>query len=352
MKIQNMGPKIISVTVMIVLLFCMIQIDGKKETEPSGEKISLFAMDTYMEMTAYGEDAQNALEEAVAEIRRLDDLLSTGKEDSEISRLNSEKSGYLSEDTRILFERSVMINQSTQGAFDITIYPVMKAWGFPNGQFCVPDGKELDQLLVKVNTGNLQYDRFSHQLWLPDGVEIDFGGIAKGYTSMRVMEIFRKYQITGAVISLGGNVQTLHTKEDGSKWRIVIQSPKDSIPYLGILQVSDCAVITSGGYERFFEQNGRRYHHIIDPKTGYPANHGLESVTIVSADGILADGLSTALFVMGRERAVEYYREHGDQFEMVLYDEKQGLLISEGLEKDFSSDLSYQVIRKDVQNGE
>lgn len=162
------------------------------------------------------------------------------------------------------------------------------------------------------------------------GMQIDLGGIAKGYTSSRVMEIFREHGIEHGLVSLGGNVQALGTKENGKPWRVAIQNPEDELKYLGVLDITDKCVITSGGYERFFEQDGRRYHHIIDPRTGYPAESGLLSATIISDDGALADGLSTSLFIMGKEKAEEYWRAHPWTFDYILEDADGTLYVTAG----------------------
>ena len=174
---------------------------------------------------------------------------------------------------------------------------------------------------------------------------IDFGGIAKGYTSSRIMDIYKDNGITSGLVNLGGNVQALGTKTDGTKWKIAVQSPDDTEDYLGILSVQDKAVITSGGYERYFEQDGVTYHHIIDPKTGYPAESGLVSVTIVSDDGTLADGLSTSLFIMGEEKAADFWREHKDDFDAILMSDDGTLYVTEGLENDFSTERTVEIIR-------
>ena len=174
---------------------------------------------------------------------------------------------------------------------------------------------------------------------------IDFGGIAKGYTSSRIMDIYKDNGITSGLVNLGGNVQALGTKTDGTKWKIAVQSPDDTEDYLGILSVQDKAVITSGGYERYFEQDGVTYHHIIDPKTGYPAENGLVSVTIVSSDGTLADGLSTSLFIMGEEKAADFWREHKDEFDAILMSDDGTLYVTEGLENDFSTERTVEIIR-------
>ena len=147
-----------------------------------------------------------------------------------------------------------------------------------------------------------------------------------------------------SVVSLGGNVQVLGTKTDGSDWRVAVENPGEEGTYIGVLEVSDKAVITSGGYERYFEQDGKTYHHILDPKTGYPAESGLTSVTIVSEDGTLADGLSTSLFIMGKEKAIEYWRENSKEFDAILVESDGTISVTETIAANFTSDYDFQVI--------
>lgn len=306
----------------------------------------VFAMDTYMTVTAYGENAEAAVDAAQAEIERLDALLSTGDADSEIAKLNADGSAELSEDAGYLTERALELYQETDGAFDIAIYPVMEAWGFPTQNFQVPSQETLDQLRPLTDAENISYDKETRKISFGvEGMKIDLGGIAKGYTSSRIMDIYKENGITSGLVNLGGNVQALGTKTDGTKWKIAVQSPDDTEDYLGILSVQDKAVITSGGYERYFEQDGVTYHHIIDPKTGYPAESGLVSVTIVSSDGTLADGLSTSLFIMGEEKAAEFWREHKDEFDAILMSDDGTLYVTEGLENDFSTERTVEIIR-------
>jgi thiamine biosynthesis lipoprotein len=339
---KNMYKRLMSVIILAVICIVGVIYCFGTGNNISASK-SIFAMDTYMEITAYGRDSEKAVEAATAEIERLDELLSTGSGTSEVTVLNKNAGGILSDDTEYLLERSLDIYNSTYGAFDITVYPVMKEWGFTTGEFRVPDKESLSKLTEKVDASKLTYDEDTKTLTMPEGVEIDFGGIAKGYTSSRVAEIMKEYGISSAKINLGGNVQTVGKKTDGSNWRIAIKTPDESlgIEYLGIVSMADKAVITSGGYERYFEENGITYHHIIDTNTGYPADKGLISVTIVSDDGTLADGLSTALYCMGLDKATAYWQEHSDEFDMVLYDCKKGLFITQGLNDSFTSQLEY-----------
>lgn len=305
-------------------------------TQPVSQEI--FAMDTYMTVTAYGDNAQKGVTDAVAEIQRLDNLLSIGKEDSEISKLNKSGCAAMSDDTAVMVAKALDLYKSTGGAFDITVLPLMELWGFTTQEYYVPTEDEIQSTLQRVGADKLTWDESTKTLTLGDKQEIDLGGIAKGFTSSRIMEIFKKDGVTCGMVSLGGNVHLLGTKQDGSAWRVGIQDPNNTDDMLGVLEANDCAVITSGAYERNFEKDGVTYHHIIDPATGKPSNSGLTSVTIVSKDGTLADGLSTSLFVMGKDKAIAYWKQHADEFDTILVDKDRNVYITEGIAGNFSPD--------------
>ena len=305
-------------------------------TQPVSQEI--FAMDTYMTVTAYGDNAQKGVADAVAEIQRLDNLLSIGKEDSEISKLNKSGCAALSDDTAVMVTKALDLYKSTGGAFDITVLPLMELWGFTTQEYYVPTEDEIQSTLQRVGADKLTWDESTKTLTLGDKQEIDLGGIAKGFTSSRIMEIFKKDGVTCGMVSLGGNVHLLGTKQDGSAWRVGIQDPNNTDDMLGVLEANDCAVITSGAYERNFEKDGVTYHHIIDPATGKSSNSGLTSVTIVSKDGTLADGLSTSLFVMGKDKAIAYWKQHADEFDTILVDKDRNVYITEGIAGNFSPD--------------
>lgn len=222
----------------------------------------------------------------------------------------------------------------------------MDAWGFTTENYRIPAEDELSALLKNVDASKIQYDEKTKKITLPKNVKIDFGGIAKGYTSSRIMQIYKKCGVTSGLVSLGGNVQLLGAKPDGSAWKVAVESPDEDGNYLGILQAKDKAVITSGGYERYFEKNGKKYHHIIDPATGYPAENGLTSVTIVSDDGTLADGLSTSLFIMGKEKAEKFWKKYSDKFDVILLTDDDQLYVSEGIADDFQSDYKVNIMKK------
>ena len=284
---------------------------------PEARQRQIFAMDTVMTLTAYGPNGEAALDAAAAELQRLDALLSTGNPDSQVSQLNRAGGGPAGEDVQRLLAAALTACRDTGGLFDCTIYPLMTLWGFSTGDYRVPGEEEIAALLPLVDASRLRFGGSSVQLG--PGQQIDFGGIAKGYASQRLMDIFRDRGVASAIVSLGGNVQCLGTKPDGSPWRVGVQDP--AAPrgaYLAVLAVEDRAVVTSGGYERFFEEDGRTYCHILDPRTGRPAETDLLSATVLSRDAALADAMSTALYIMGLEDAAEFWRESGADFDMVL----------------------------------
>lgn len=333
-------------TIIGFVLGCLL-FTGCQNGSISDKQISknIFAMDTYMTITAYGDNAQGAVNDAIAEIKRLDKLLSTQNQQSEIFLLNQNGGGKLSKDTEKLLKISLQLWKDTNGKFDITIYPIMQAWGFIDKNYVVPDSNTLTRLLSLVDCSTINIDeQNSTVIFEKEGVKIDLGGIAKGYTSSKIMDIFRKHNVSKGLVNLGGNVQVLGKKSNDEMWQVAIQDP-DNDDYLGIFKAKDCAVITSGGYERFFEQDGVRYHHIIDPVTGYPANSDLKSVTIISDDGTLADGLSTSLFIMGKDKAVDYWKKHSKKFNMILLDKKDKLYVTEEITSQFESKHKFQVIK-------
>ena len=319
------------------LCACLL-LTGCQSTSSGGEvqnfSTQVFAMDTVMDLSLFAEDG-HLLDEAEALIRQLDESLSTTNEESEIDRLNTDGFTTLGPDSAQLLGRALEFCAETDGALDLSIYPVVRAWGFTTDHKQVPPADELAELLTKVDYREIGFDHATGSASLPEGMEIDLGSVAKGYTGDRVAQLFRDGGVTSALLNLGGNVQAVGGKPDGSDWRVGVRDPLDPEGYLGILTMQNKAVITSGGYERYFEEDGEVYWHIIDPKTGYPAKSGLISATIVGDEGVYCDALSTALFIMGPEKAADFWREHQD-FGMVLVTEDNRVLLSPDLADSFT----------------
>jgi thiamine biosynthesis lipoprotein len=299
-------------------------------------------MTTPMQLKGYGEKAAEAVQAAAEEIVRLDKLLSVGNPESEIAKINADGEGEVSADTLAMLKKAVKVHERSGGALDISVYPMMELWGFTTEEYHVPSQEEIDGILPLVDQDLMEIEEKEEGalVRLKEGQGIDLGAVAKGFTSDQVARIFKSYGLESGLIYLGGNVHCLGSKPGGADWRIGIQDPGNSAGIVGVLAVSGKAVITSGAYERYFEdeETGKTYHHILDPATGYPAETGISSVTIVSPDGTLADSLSTACFVMGLDESVEYWREYGDDFEMIIMDDDGLIHLTEGLEKSFTAE--------------
>lgn len=342
--------KLMCLAAAFVFVLALTGCGGEKaeKTQDAGEPLSkeVYAMDTYMTLSAYGDNAEKALDESEKEIKRIDAMLSTGDPESEISRLNKAGKLRVSDETFELVRRAVEIGETADGVFDISIYPVMREWGFTDKNYKVPTDEALKAALDRVDASKIELNEETKTVsFVEDGMEIDLGGIAKGYTSDRVIDIMKDCGVEHALINLGGNVKVLSNKPDGSNWRVAIIDPENEEQYIGGVEVADKAVITSGGYQRYFEEDGKRYFHIIDISDGYPADNGLISTTIVSEDGTLADALSTTLFIMGPDRAADYWRKHKDEFDAVLVKDDGTILVTEGIENDYFTDGEFEVIR-------
>ena len=310
-----------------------------QEVDPAaGEKHQkqVFAMDTVMILTAYGSSAEAALDAAEARIYEIEADMDPESESGSVHALNAGAGGpvAVSEDCYNIMLTTMDYWERSGGALDPGLYPLSKAWGFIGGDYRVPSESEISALLAAKNTAGIVMGEGSAQV--PAGTEVSFGAVAKGYAAQAVADLMADMGVQSAILSLGGNVQTLGgTKPDGSLWQVAVQDPRDTGSYVGVLSAGQAAVVTSGGYQRFFEQDGVTYIHILDPETGCPVDNDLLSVTVVTEDGAKADALSTTLFVMGLDEALDFYRAQGD-FEAVLITTDDTVYVTPGLRDAFS----------------
>lgn len=328
---KRMLTAVLTVALTLSLTAC-----GGRTRQEMGETRTVYTMDTVMNLTAYGENASAALDAAEETLRTLDAKLDRHDETSTVSALN--RDGTV-EDAELaqLTDIAQTIGALSGGAFDPTVAPVMDAWDFTGDAPRVPSDEELSALLAHVGLEKLSVD--GNTIALSDGAQLDLGGIAKGYAADLLRAQLEKEGVTSATLDLGGDVFVMGRKTDGSDWRIAVKDPADTESYLGVVSAADKFIVTSGVYERYFEENGVRYHHILDPKTGCPAESGLVSVTVLCENGAWADALSTACFVLGPDGALALRDDLADQgtdFELILATDDGRVLYTDGLADAFT----------------
>lgn len=315
---------------------------GTMDPDEAQESIQVIAMDTAMIFTAYGVNSTKADYAAEEEVYRLEAMLSRTDEESQVARLNSQGTADIDAELWGLIETAMAYSEATGGAFDVTVAPVLLAWGFTTDEYQVPSQAELEALLPAVGAEHIrclgENTDGTVTVALDPGTQIDLGAIGKGYASDRVAAIFEEYEVPRGLIRLGGSVLAIGDRPDGEAWRVGIQDPRDpdnAEAFAAVLNLTDAYAVTSGSYQRYFEQDGKRYHHIIDPATGCPADSGLTSVTVVTdgtqGNGTLCDALSTALFVMGEEQALDFWRSGVYNFQLVLVTEDGRVVVTDGL---------------------
>ena len=310
-----------------LLLMCAVLASCGNETEPV--KTTIYAMDTAAVFTVYGNNAEAAIDAAEEEIYRLDALLSRSNESGDVYPLNNSGAAEVSEETASVINTALNVCRETDGAFDITVTPLMDAWGFFGQNYRVPSEEEINGLLPCVDYNNVALN--GNAVTLNNGAAIDLGGIAKGYASEQAAQVLRDNGITSALISFSSAIQAVGAKPNGSAWTIGIANPQNPQDYIITLDIADTCVATSGSYEQVFEENGKIYHHIIAPSTGYPTENGLASVSVIGGNPTRADALSTALFVMGLDSATEFWKNNGG-FEAVFITDSGEIYYTSGLE--------------------
>ncbi len=295
------------------------------------------AMDTTIELRLQADSRREAdavKDEVFAEMERLEELLSRSLSGSDVERLNrmaGKEAVEVSPETLLVVEAALEYSRLSEGAFDPTIAPLIDVWGFRDQQYRVPGQAEIESALSRVDYRLLQLDPEQGTLYLPEvGMSLDLGGIAKGYIVDRAMAVLSRAGIKHAFLNAGGDIALLGGRPDGDPWRIGVRHPREDNKNIAVLPLIGGAVVTSGDYERTFEEDSVRYHHILDPSTGQPALL-LSSVTIVAPTTIEADALSTAVFVLGPRLGMAL-AEQLPGVEAVLVTAEMEILISSGLQ--------------------
>lgn len=291
------------------------------------------------------------LDESFSRLRTIEDHMSANRDDTEISQVNAmagKTPVKVSEDTFYVISKALEYARLTNGAFDPSVGPLVKLWNIGNGDEKVPPTEKILAAKALVDWRQVVLDATTRTVFLKKpGMALDLGAIAKGYAADEIEKILLNHKVKAAVIDLGGNVFVFGSKKDKSPWRIGIQNPESERgEYLGIVSGGQMTVVTSGVYERYFIENGKRYHHIMSTQTGFPVDNDLISVSIVSKSSIDADALSTVLFVLGIEKGMEFLKQFPDTY-AIFIDKDHNVYLSPGAGKVFNlQDKSYRYAEK------
>lgn len=281
---------------------------GRKKRETTIREF--FSLGTVIQLRVYGSNGERAIHEAMKRLSDIDDKMSVFKENSDVSMINKKagiSSHQVGEDTYFVIKKAVEYSKLSEGTFDPTIRPLVGLWRIGSDNPRIPSKNEITKNIKLVNYEDIILNEEDNAIGLKHAKQaIDVGGIAKGYAADEVNEILKNYKIKSALIDLGGNIFALGKKPDNTLWRVGIQNPFNNRgEYVGLISVENKSIVTSGNYERYFMKNGKTYHHIIDPKTGYPSESEIISATIISDYSIDGDGLSTGVYIMGLEKSIK-----------------------------------------------
>lgn len=297
----------------------------------------LYVLGTIIQLKVYGSNGKKAIEEAVNRLNEIDDKMSVFKEYSEISIINQNagnSSVEVSKDTYFVIKEAVKYSELSEGAFDPTIRPIMELWDIETDKPRIPSDNEIQSRLKLVNYKDIILNEGTIKL-RNEGQNIDLGGIGKGYAADEVKSILIKNNIKSGLINLGGNIFALGKKPDKTQWQVGIQNPFSKRgESVGFISIKNKSVVTSGNYERYFISNGKKFHHIIDPRTGYPSESRIVSSTIVSDYSIDGDGLSTGVYIMGLDKSIKLI-ESIKGIDAIFITENKEIYLTSGIKNKF-----------------
>jgi len=334
---KNLFSRVLAALLCLVMTLPLTACGEARLSQDSG-----FAMNCTYSVMAYGKRGEAGIRAAEGVITSMEAMLDPDLSTSicyAINHAGGENVVISAQMAKMLSTADTVYKQSG-GALDLSIYPLVKRWGFEDGKYYLPSEEEIWAARAQLCFDQMVLTSFpstgAYAVSFPSQAQISFGAVGKGCTAENAIDAMRQAGVTSGIVTLGNNIQTLGTKPDGSPWIVGIQDPQFQSTYLGVINVGETAVVTSAGHMcSFVASNGRTYHHILSPVTGYSVNNSLLSVTIICEDGTMADALSTAMYVLGESRALNYWRSHGG-FEMILVTSDDRIVCTKGLIDNFT----------------
>ncbi|GCF94591.1 FAD:protein FMN transferase [Enterococcus florum] len=323
--------------IFFLLLFFLTSCGSQGQYLDVPEQQEGFFLDTYIQIKIYDRDKRSVLEQAFQQVEKLDKQLSSYRAGSEIDQVNQsagQKPVKVSKKTFELVKTAYEYSKQSEGLFDLTIGPIVQLWRVGTDEARKPTQEEIDAALIKVDYQKVQLNETEQSVYLKEsGMSLDLGGIAKGFISDQIAAMLREAEVTSAILDFGGNIIVIGKNPSGKAWTVGIQDPKEPSKVIGTIQATDQAVITSGNYQRYSEFEGQRYHHLMNPQTGYPFESGVASVTVVASNATQGDALSTTLFGLGENEQLQSEEEVG----AVFIDHENRIDVTPKLEEQFTA---------------
>lgn len=326
------------IVISIIFITSYINVKNKEENNQTIVK-EFYALGTIIRLRVYGNNGEKAIEEAIERLNIIENKMSVFNKFSEVSMINKKagvSSQEVSKDTYFVIKKAVEYSRLSEGTFDPTIKPVVSLWRIGSDNPRIPSKSEIAENLKLVNYEDIVMSEKDNSIGLKHAKQaIDIGGIAKGYAADEVKKVLKNHKIKSALIDLGGNIFALGKKPDKTLWNVGIQNPFNSRgQHIGVISVENKSIVTSGNYERYFTKDGKIYHHIIDPKTGYPSESEIISATIISDYSIDGDGLSTGVYIMGLEKSIQLI-ESLEGIDAIFITKNKEVYITSGIKDNF-----------------
>lgn len=325
--------KLLGLLIGFFLIFSLIGCNDNKDNAKPLSKTEYF-MGTVVTVTLYDNKDEKIINKAFEEVKKIEQLVSINMDGTELDEVNNNagiKAVKVSDDTYNIIKKGLEYSNLTDGSFDITIGPIVKLWSIGLPEAKVPTSNEINDKLQYINYKDVELNDSEKTVFLKKpGMIIDLGAIAKGYTADVIANILKEEGVNKAIIDLGGNIYALGEKSENTPWKIGIQNPDQSRgEIIGSITVQNKSIVTSGIYERFIEENGKKYHHILSPKTGYPYDNDIAGVTIISDKSIDGDALSTSVFSMGVQKGLEFVNSQPN-IEAIFITKNQEVYLTKG----------------------
>ena len=338
-KLKKYAKSLLCLSLVFMLAGCTKKVDEQEQTKQEPLKRTEMMMGTVISVTLYDSTDEQILDKVFDKVKELEETFSINETGTEVDKIN-ENAGIeavkVSDDTMTVVKEGIYYSELSNGKFDITIGPLVKLWSIGLPEAKVPTQEEIDTIVPLTNYKDVVVDEANNTVFLTKpGMMLDLGGIAKGYSADVISQMLTAEGVKSAIIDLGGNIFAHGEKLSGDAWKIGIQNPFSTRgEIVGAISVTNKSIVTSGVYERYIEKDGVKYHHILNPETGYPYENDIAGITIISDKSSTGDALSTSVFALGIDEGIKFI-ENLDNVDAIFVTKDNGIYLTSGIKDNF-----------------